>query len=222
MSPDINHPDSGMLAMDDDGADAVQVAATPRRGRPRGPARQTQVRESNRDPGRGLEVVGRDGEILTRHRQSASDPFEIPPDVVPDGWTYQWNVVSVTGNAEVVLDQSNGMYENGWRPVPADRHPGRFVPRGTKGEVIRGGQRLEERPLVLTQQARAEDMAYARRQVSDRDQALMGNKANLRGAMGNGIEMGGRYRGTGGDLRMSIDRGLDIPTPQHELAGPED
>jgi hypothetical protein len=56
--------------------------------------------------------------------------------------------------------------------------------------------------------------------MRDRDQSLMGRKANLRGTIPDGFEMGGKYRGTGGSLRMNIDPGLDIPMPSHPLAEP--
>jgi hypothetical protein len=124
----------------------------------------------------------------------------------------------VVGNADVVIDQTNAMYENGWRPVPAERHPGMFVPRGKTGDVVRGGLRLEERPLALTFQAREDDVRVARQQMRDRDQALMGRKANLLGSMADGFSMDpGRYRGAGGRLQMSIDPGIDIPAPSHQV-----
>jgi hypothetical protein len=115
------------------------------------------------------------------------------------------------------------MYENGWRAVPATRHPGMFVPVGTKGDIVRGGQRLEERPAILTEQAKAEEISVARRQMQDRDESLMGSKAGLRKAMENnqGFEMNsGKYRGAGATLKMNIDPALDIPAPEYKIAGP--
>lgn len=178
---------------------------------------QTPMRETQRgdDP-----VLGRDGQPLTRRRVAGVDQFHIPQEIIPEGWDYQWNTISVYNNQDLVVGQSMQMYENGWRAVPAMRHPGRFVPIGTKGDIIRDGMRLEERPKSLGDQARAEDIAVARRQMSDRDNSLMGGKANLRDAMHGGFEMSGKYRGTGGDLRVSVDRALDIPPPSHTLAEP--
>ena len=82
------------------------------------------------------------------------------------------------------------------------------------------GQMLMERPSELCQEARAEDYRIARQQMLDRDQSLMGGKANVRNALPDGFAMDNRYRGTGGDLRMSIDRALDVPAPAHQLAEP--
>ena len=163
-------------------------------------------------------VYGRNGEVLTRSRVAGVDPFAIPPEIIPPGWVYQWNVVTVTGNADLVMDQGMQMHENGWRAVPGDRHPGRFVPLGHTGAIIRGGMRLEERPKALNDQAAKEEYALAKQQMLDRDQSLMGGKANLRGSVSSEITDRTRYRGAGADLRMSIDPGLDVPTPTHKLA----
>ena len=181
--------------------------------------RQTRgrTREVTRSP---TVIRGRDGEVLSRTRSGTADPFDIPADLIPPGWDYQWNVVTVTGNSDVCLDQGMGMYENGWRAVPAERHPGRFVARGTKGEIIRGGQRLEERPMQLTVDAKAEDVRNARQLLSDRNESL--KLSGVPKAMPDGFEMNSRRRGTGGQIRMSIDPALDIEAPSHTLAGPGD
>ena len=181
--------------------------------------RQTRgrTREATRSP---TVIRGRDGEVLSRTRSGTADPFDIPADLIPPGWDYQWNVVTVTGNSDVCLDQGMGMYENGWRAVPAERHPGRFVARGTKGEIIRGGQRLEERPMQLTVDAKAEDVRNARQLLSDRNESL--KLSGVPKAMPDGFEMNSRRRGTGGQIRMSIDPALDIEAPSHTLAGPGD
>ena len=181
--------------------------------------RQTRgrTREATRTP---TVIRGRDGEVLSRTRSGTADPFDSPADLIPPGWDYQWNVVTVTGNSDVCLDQGMGMYENGWRAVPAERHPGRFVARGTKGEIIRGGQRLEERPMQLTLDAKAEDQRNARKLLTDRNESL--KLSGVSKEMPDGFEMNSRRRGTGGNVRMSIDPALDIEAPSHTLAGPGD
>ena len=185
------------------------------RGRPRGQTRK----DEDRGELRTGEVLGRNGEVLTRSHKGGIDPFENPNVHAPKGWKYQWNTVAVYNNSDVVADQVNQMFGNAWRPVPADRHPGIFTPVGATGSIVRGGQRLEERPKQLDDEARAEDIASARRQMRDRDESLMGAKANLRGALHGGFEMDpGRYRGTGGNLRMTIDPGVDIPSPSYKIA----
>lgn len=225
----MNHPDDGNehavpTALDLGGDPSeIEKAVDGRtkegraaRGAGRTASRRTAPRETA-DSGARI-VIGRNGEQLSRTRTEVGDKFDVPIALIPSGWEYQWNSVTVHGNADVVMNQSNTMYANGWRPVEATRHDGMFMPKGHKGSIIIEGLRLDERPKVLCDDARKEGENKARRQMSDRDQALMGGKANLRGKMGDGIEMGGRYRGTGADLRMSIDPGLDIPAPSHTLA----
>ncbi len=196
--------------------DEVDEGERRARGRPRG-----QTREVTHDAGREGEFIGRNGEVLTRTQKGGIDPFHIPPEIIPTGWDYQWNAVTIYNNSDVLVGQNMKMYANGFRPVPADRHPGMYMPYGATGAIIREGQRLEERPTAMGDQARAEDIASAKRQMRDRDESLMGAKANLRGAMQNGFEMNpGRYRGTGGHLRMSIDPGVDAPVPNYDKLKP--
>jgi hypothetical protein len=52
----------------------------------------------------------------------------------------------------------------GFTPVPAERHPGRFLPAGYTGSIIIGGMILMERPEELEQEARDEDRMRARAQ----------------------------------------------------------
>ena len=196
-----------------------EVIQTPRRrGRPPGSGRRP-TREAAREPTQPAQFLDRDGKPLTRRRQAGIDQFEIPKELVPKGWSYQWNTVTVYNREDLVVGQAMQMYENGWRPVPAERHPGRFVPIGKKGDIIRDGMRLEERPLSMTQEAAREEEMAARRQMRDRDESLMGGKAGLTRNMPEG-SMDPRYRGTGGHLRMNIDPALDIPAPSLPLAEP--
>ena len=148
-------------------------------------------------------MLGRDGEELSRKRATTNDIFHIPPELIPKNWEYQWCAVTVTGNSEIVMDQNLMMQENGWRAVKSDRHPGRFMPAGHSGPIIRGGQMLMERPSILCQEARDEDIRNAKQLISDRNDSLKlsGVKQNLP----DGFEMSRRYRGTGGDMRMTID-----------------
>lgn len=208
-------------------AAAVQPAAMSIDEEPQAPAPAPQsLREptrTGRAPPRGRsEAVGRNGEVLSRKRTQTGDIFDIPKDLIPVGWSYQWCAVSVVGNTEILMDQNLMFSENGWRPVPASRYPGRFMPVGHQGSIIRGSQMLMERPTSLSDEARAEDVKAAKQLVSDRNESL--KLSGVRKQMGDGFEMSDKYRGTGGGIRMQIDKSLDVVRedirPSHTLAEP--
>src|SRR5215467_8853052 len=102
-------------------APAAEVQAGPppvRRGRPPG---RTNTREPSRAVPRDGEWIGRNGEVLSRRRTHVADPYAIPDELKDPDYDMQWNTVTVVGNSEVALPIDNMMYDNGWRPVPADR-----------------------------------------------------------------------------------------------------
>lgn len=181
------------------------------------PARtQTRASARTRPDGR-IEVTGRNGEVLSRTRTFVGDIFEIPKEMVPQNWSYQWNSVSINGNSEILLDQNHMMHQNGWRPVPAERYAGTLVPKGSTGNIIRGQQMLMERPESLTKEAQAEDLRNARQLISDRNESLKLTK--VKDQLGEGMEMDGKYRGTGGGIRMQIDKSLDVLNVNKQAGG---
>lgn len=185
-----------------------------RRHAPRPPPRSEGTRDTAREPARrgAVVAVGHGGEQLTRRRNSVVDKFDIPKHYVPVGWTYQWNTVTVLnqGIQEIVKGDLQ-MHENGWRPVPASRHPGHWTSPEHEGAIIVEGLRLEERPESLTQEALAEDKLRAGAQVRDRTDALRMTQKSLPGANV------ASQRNQAGGMRMSIDPALDVPRPQHEI-----
>jgi hypothetical protein len=221
---DTNH--SSLIEPDDE-IQKVDDQKLDRRTR----AGRAAARSNNGNGARELprgQAMGRNGEILSRKRTTAGDIFNVPAELIPEGWEYQWAAISVTGNTEILLDQNLMMAENGWRPVPSDRYPGRFMPEGHKGNIVRGGQMLMERPKSLCDEARAEDIRNAKQLISDRNDSL--KLTNVAKGLGSGYEMSGRQRGTGGRIQMSIDKGVyaddagniaSIPKPQYQLADDE-
>ena len=113
-----------------------------------------------------VEVMGRDGKMLSRKRGTSSDMFAIDPAIIPEGWTYQWcrhSTINQIDHGHLV-----GLSENGWTPVPADRHPGYFMTTGSEGSILREGMILMERPMALTEEARREEKAKADMQYRGR------------------------------------------------------
>ena len=175
---------------------------------------------SSRTLARG-EYLGRNGEVLTRKETSGIDAFAINPGLMDPGWSYQWLTETIINDPDTPIKHKQEMYKNGWREVPAQgKWNGVFAPPSYTGHIRVGNCGLYERPLQMTLDAQAEDLKRAKRQMQDRDAALMGGRVNVRGAMNDGFAMGGKYRGTGADLRMSISPELDAPTPSYTLAEP--
>lgn len=174
-----------------------------------GAAAESETRPMNRDPIRAV-AVGRDGKELTRKRRSNTNPFYIDPSIIPDGWEYQWNVYTVYN--EPAVGQRVHMAENGWRPVPAEKHPGYFMPEGHKGDIIRDGLILEERPKILSDEARMEERSKAVAQKRGaREQFGIQNLPESMSARTPGVAAN-TY------ARSSIESGTDIPRPQHQIS----
>ena len=203
------------ISIDPDGYDDSEVG---KQAEVQAAAARTQIRTAARTRSDGrVEVTGRDGERLSRTRTHVGDIFEVPPVMIPKGWTYQWNAISVAGNSDILLDQSHMMHQNGWRPVPAERYAGTLVPKGSVGTIVRGQQMLMERPEELTKEAQAEDLRNARQLISDRNESLKLTK--VKDQLPDGMEMAGKYKGTGGGIRMQIDKSLDVLNVNREAGG---
>lgn len=189
----------------------AQAGPPLRRNNPR-PAPRAPDRELAREPSRqASSVLGRDGEMLERRRpQSNQDIFERAQ--APHGWSYQWNAVTAMNKEIAEIHQGTivDLYENGWRPVPASRHPGIWTAPGYDGAIIVGGQRLEERPAELTRQALKEDEIRAKAQLRDQTDSLKLTQANLPGANA------GRARNVSG-IRTTIDKSLEVPPDDYEM-----
>lgn len=85
-----------------------------------------------------------DEELMMRESEADLGQFDVPADMVPDGMVYQWHRTEVFGQPD---KQSIANAErNGWRSVPASRHPGWKTPSGYEGPIETEGQRLMELP----------------------------------------------------------------------------
>lgn len=100
-------------------------------------------------------------------------PFYIDPRIIPDGWSYEWKTYTVLGKENPSYQVS--MAHKGWEAVPRSRHP-HLMPHNHQGETIeREGMMLMERPLEITQEAKARDLRVARAQVRGKEEQLGGS-----------------------------------------------
>lgn len=101
-------------------------------------------------------VIGRNGEELRRNK-THKDEYHIPDQWKENGWSYQWNRVSVHGWED--RSEQIKMQDNGWRIVPASRFG---LDREEDGDYIRrNGLVLMERPQILTDEANHEEHTKA-------------------------------------------------------------
>lgn len=101
-----------------------------------------------------------------------SDEFYIPPDIVPEGWEYQWKTHSI-------LNQEQGTYlmqltREGWTPVPASRHPEMMHKGAGSDPIMRKGMILMECPKEIVEERRHQQVLAARNQVRFKEQQLAG------------------------------------------------
>lgn len=101
------------------------------------------------------------------------DKFYIDPKAIPDGWSYEWKSFTVLGKENPSYQVA--MAHKGWESVPRTRHP-HMMPHNYQGETIeREGMILMERPLEITQEAKARDLRIARSQVRGKEEQLGGS-----------------------------------------------
>lgn len=180
------------------------------RGRPR---KLPGIRDDAADPiparrGRAT-AIGRDGKVVSRKLTGSVDKFDLNAIGIraPDGWTYEWKRKSLVGMEDV--DHLNGLAENGWTTVPAERHVTSFNFKSRTGEVVRDGMILMERPAELTQEARMEERMAARDQI-------MAQNAQYRARLPGG--MSGEHPGVQQNVRTTYEPGAPDMRPNYQVA----
>jgi hypothetical protein len=104
-----------------------------------------------------------------------ADKFAFDLTIVPPGWSYEWKRQTVMGASDPGYQVS--LAQRGWEAVPASRHP-EMMPLGYEGATIdRDGQRLMERPLVITEESRERERKDARDQVRGNEEKVTGQPA---------------------------------------------
>lgn len=154
-----------------------------------------------------------DGRVITRKRSASTDPYHVPPELIPDGWVYQWNRHSVY-NQEDTSEQI-AMAENGWTPVPAGRHKGQYMPASYPDEkpILRDGLMLCERPIELEMEARAEEKAKA-------DALVRGSKEQfgMKTTENSGFSTNTPNARNATFIRQQVEKlPADIAPPRHEV-----
>jgi len=99
-----------------------------------------------------------------------ADIFYIPPDIIPEGWSYEWKEYLVYGKTDPTRQVE--LARTGWEPVESKRHP-ELMPGDSKEPwILRKGMRLMERPAQITEMARNHEMRAAREQMRAKKEQL--------------------------------------------------
>jgi hypothetical protein len=129
------------------------------------------------DPNDPMERARRRAAELREHASFdvGGDKFAFDPSIVPPGWSYEWKRQTVMGAPDPSYQVS--LAQRGWEAVPASRHP-EMMPLGYEGATIdRDGQRLMERPAVITADARELERREARDLVRGKEAQVTGAPA---------------------------------------------
>jgi len=97
-------------------------------------------------------------------KRAGGDPFEVPPQMVPQTRKYQWwHLV----HDKFHFERREGAVPPGWAPVPAARHDGYFMPFGHNGDIEVGGLGLFEKSKYEVDLELGENVKAAHKQVAD-------------------------------------------------------
>ena len=158
---DYDEPEEGQIPYDDEPEERpiLRTRAPVHGARVRG-HRESQ-HETDHGPAR---------RVRRRKATAVEDIFYIPVEEIPEGSSYEWKRYSVVGQEDpFYLAQ---MREQGWEPVDPRRHPNWLPPGYSQPHIIKGGMILMERPIELTEEARAEQKVLARQQVREAEARL--------------------------------------------------
>tara|TARA_R110000868_G_scaffold87298_8_gene244319 strand:- start:1257 stop:1814 length:558 start_codon:yes stop_codon:yes gene_type:complete len=134
------------------------------------PAMREELRsESSQDRAarRAAELRGHLGEM-----DEGTDKFYVPPDIIPDGWTYEWKRMTIYNQADP--SHQVQLARMGWEAVPTSRHPEMMPMSGDHPYIARDGMILMERPTEIVNEARAASLREARMQVRHKEEQIAG------------------------------------------------
>lgn len=159
------------FALDDesDGLGAAILDDAPQKNANRNDMRPNvrEMSDAERAKQRAAEIRGHLGDL-----DEGTDEFYVPPDYIPDGWTYEWKAYSVMN--EIQSSHIRELERKGWSFVPASRHPDMVAIGDTGNMILRKGLVLMERPSEIVEEARAIERRRASDQVRAKEQQLSG------------------------------------------------
>lgn len=100
------------------------------------------------------------------------DDFYVPPDEIPDGWTYEWKRHSTHNQEDPVYYTQ--LLRAGWEAVPASRHPSMMPSNAGHGPILRKGMILMQCPTEIVEERHQAAFRKARMQVRAKETQIAG------------------------------------------------
>jgi hypothetical protein len=144
-------------------------------GRPRGSKTRKPVHDGPHFKDDGRVIITRNGQTYEYISGDEPDRLHVPASMIPDGMVYLWVTDSILG--QVQPQWRTRRERTGWRPVPAKRHDGLFMPKGHEGEINVDGLVLCEKPIEFVERDRLKMKRAAAEQVWVRERAMMSGDA---------------------------------------------
>jgi hypothetical protein len=138
-------------------------------------------REEMRDSLRGddsLTAAARRAAELRGHSggvQEDVDDFYVDPDMIPEGWSYEWKRHLLLGAEDPSYNVS--LARAGWEPVPVNRdakHRAMMPMNWTGSHIERKGMILMQLPTEIVEENKAFERKKARDQVKAKEAQLSG------------------------------------------------
>ena len=138
-------------------------------------------REEMREPVREEDALSRAARRTAELRghlgamDEGTDEFFVDPNMVPEGWTYEWKRYLLLGAEDPSYNVS--LAREGWEAVPVSRDSRHraMMPLNWQGSHIeRKGLILMERPTEIVEEVRAAERRKARDQVRAKEAQLSG------------------------------------------------
>lgn len=156
--------------------DETDPIIPPRKGRPPNKLKNLAVdRPPVREPIRSTPTVDMSQwENFELPEEDTNNRLHVPDEHIPDGMDYLWCTDSILGQPQPQWRANRERM--GWRPVPAQRHDGMFMPKGYVGEINVDGTVLMERPLEYSIRHRQADIRRANDQVRNKELQIRGGQ----------------------------------------------
>lgn len=148
----------------------MEAAPKRKRGRPR------KIRPEENPMRETMREEMRDESDFTYSPDDENDRLKVPVHLIPDGMDYLWVTASIYGQPQP--QRLSRFQRQGWRPVPATRHDGMFMPKGHQGYIEVDGLILHERSKKISDLAKAHEIKKAKGQIRAKEAQLLGGQVD--------------------------------------------